>query len=85
MPITCRHSRVEDLERADALVVVIINDLTERHEFGRMANPSPPALPVVMPCRRRPRPLDRRGGRRTYRLRVELDARRVLVLGPTLR
>jgi GNAT superfamily N-acetyltransferase len=42
MPITYRRARLEDLERADALVVATINDLTERHGFGRMANASPP-------------------------------------------
>jgi hypothetical protein len=42
VPITYRPSRLEDLERADTLVVTTINDLTERHGFGRMANESPP-------------------------------------------
>ena len=42
MQITYRPSRLEDLERADALVVTAINDLTERHGFGAMASASPP-------------------------------------------
>src|SRR4051794_26460147 len=40
--ITCRPTRLDDLERTDALVVSSINDLTERHGFGRMASRSPP-------------------------------------------
>jgi ribosomal protein S18 acetylase RimI-like enzyme len=42
MPILCRPARVEDLERADQLVVASINDLTERHGFGPMAASHPP-------------------------------------------
>ena len=42
MPISYRPACVQDLERADALVVRSINDLTERHGFGPMAVPSPP-------------------------------------------
>jgi GNAT superfamily N-acetyltransferase len=41
MPIAYHPSQPEDLDRADALVVDTINDLTERHGFGRMASPSP--------------------------------------------
>ena len=37
-----RPARLQDLERADALVVHSINDLTERHGFGPMLGPSPP-------------------------------------------
>jgi Transposase DDE domain group 1 len=37
MPVVCRPARAQDLERADELVVASINDLTERHGFGRMA------------------------------------------------
>jgi GNAT superfamily N-acetyltransferase len=42
MAAVCRRARLEDLHLADALVVHSINDLTERHGFGRMAAPSPP-------------------------------------------
>jgi len=42
MPISYRPAHAQDLERADALVVQSINDLTERHGFGRMAAPSRP-------------------------------------------
>lgn len=41
MPIAYRPARVQDLERADALVVASINDLTERHGFGPLAVPRP--------------------------------------------
>jgi ribosomal protein S18 acetylase RimI-like enzyme len=42
MHLVCRPARAQDLERADALVVASINDLTERHGFGAMASQSPP-------------------------------------------
>jgi ribosomal protein S18 acetylase RimI-like enzyme len=42
MSAVCRPARPEDLERADALVVRSINDLTERHGFGPMVVPRPP-------------------------------------------
>lgn len=42
MPISYRHAREEDFERADELVVASINDLTERHGFGKIASPRPP-------------------------------------------
>jgi ribosomal protein S18 acetylase RimI-like enzyme len=42
MPIQCRPARVQDLERADRLVVASINDLTVRHGFGAMAASHPP-------------------------------------------
>jgi ribosomal protein S18 acetylase RimI-like enzyme len=42
MPVVCRPARAQDLERADALVVASINDLTERHGFGPMAVSRPP-------------------------------------------
>jgi ribosomal protein S18 acetylase RimI-like enzyme len=42
MPLIYRHARAEDLVTTDALVVASINDLTERHGFGRMAASSPP-------------------------------------------
>lgn len=42
MPLVCRPARAQDLERADALVVASINDLTERHGFGTMATARPP-------------------------------------------
>jgi ribosomal protein S18 acetylase RimI-like enzyme len=42
MPIIYRPARAEDLVRADELVVGSINDLTERHGFGKIASPRPP-------------------------------------------
>jgi len=42
MPIIYRPARSEDLVRADELVVGSINDLTERHGFGKIASPRPP-------------------------------------------
>jgi ribosomal protein S18 acetylase RimI-like enzyme len=42
MPLVCRPARAQDLERADAIVVASINDLTERHGFGAMATARPP-------------------------------------------
>ena len=42
MPLVCRPAHAQDLDRADALVVASINDLTERHGFGAMATAHPP-------------------------------------------
>jgi ribosomal protein S18 acetylase RimI-like enzyme len=42
MSVVCRPARAQDLERADALVVASINNLTERHGFGSMAVSRPP-------------------------------------------
>jgi ribosomal protein S18 acetylase RimI-like enzyme len=42
MPITYRPARAEDLVRADELVVGSMNDVTERHGFGKIASPRPP-------------------------------------------
>jgi ribosomal protein S18 acetylase RimI-like enzyme len=42
MPIIYRPARSDDLVRADELVVGSINDLTERHGFGKIASPRPP-------------------------------------------
>jgi GNAT superfamily N-acetyltransferase len=42
MPVSYRPARAQDLERADALVVASINDLTGRHGFGPMAVSRPP-------------------------------------------
>jgi ribosomal protein S18 acetylase RimI-like enzyme len=42
MPIIYRRASATDLVRADELVVGSINDLTERHGFGKMALPRPP-------------------------------------------
>jgi ribosomal protein S18 acetylase RimI-like enzyme len=42
MPIHYRPARAEDFVRADELVVASINDLTERHGFGKIASPRPP-------------------------------------------
>jgi ribosomal protein S18 acetylase RimI-like enzyme len=41
MPVSYRPARIEDLARADALVVSSINDLTEHHGFGRIAASRP--------------------------------------------
>src|SRR5665811_1137373 len=41
MPLVYRPARAQDLERAEALVVASINDLTERHGFGSMATARP--------------------------------------------
>jgi ribosomal protein S18 acetylase RimI-like enzyme len=42
MPLVYRPASAQDLERAEALVVASINDLTERHGFGPMASARPP-------------------------------------------
>jgi ribosomal protein S18 acetylase RimI-like enzyme len=42
MQIRYRPARAEELQRAEELVVRSINDLTERHGFGRMATSRPP-------------------------------------------
>jgi ribosomal protein S18 acetylase RimI-like enzyme len=42
MPIHYRRAGAEDFVRADALVVGSINDLTQRHGFGKIASPRPP-------------------------------------------
>lgn len=42
MPVLYRTARVEELARAQELVVASINDLTERHGFGPMAGVRPP-------------------------------------------
>jgi len=42
MPIIYRLARATDLVPADELVVGSINDLTERHGFGKIASPRPP-------------------------------------------
>jgi GNAT superfamily N-acetyltransferase len=42
MSLQYRPARLDDLERAQALVVSSINDLTQRHGFGPMASVRPP-------------------------------------------
>ena len=42
MPVLYRPARAEDLRRADEIVVASINELTERHGFGPIANSRPP-------------------------------------------
>src|SRR3954466_11032996 len=42
MSLTYRPARLDDLERAQALVVASINGLTQRHGFGPMASAPPP-------------------------------------------
>ena len=42
MSLVYRPARAQELARVEALVVVSINDLTERHGFGSMATASPP-------------------------------------------
>ncbi len=44
MPIVYRPARAQDLERAEALTVASINDLTQRHGFGSMATARPPTF-----------------------------------------
>jgi ribosomal protein S18 acetylase RimI-like enzyme len=44
MAVVFRIARSQELVRTDELVVQSINDLTERHGFGRMAETSPPAF-----------------------------------------
>jgi ribosomal protein S18 acetylase RimI-like enzyme len=41
MPLVYRRACAQDLERAEALVIASINDLTERHGFGKMATTRP--------------------------------------------
>jgi ribosomal protein S18 acetylase RimI-like enzyme len=38
MPLVYRHARADELERAEELVALSINDLTERHGFGPIAS-----------------------------------------------
>jgi ribosomal protein S18 acetylase RimI-like enzyme len=42
MPIIYRPARSTDLVQADELVVGSMNDLSERHGFGKIASPRPP-------------------------------------------
>lgn len=42
MPVVYRPARIDDLERADDIVVASINELTERRGFGKMASSHPP-------------------------------------------
>ena len=42
MAVVCRPARMDDLKRADEIVVASINELTERRGFGKMAFPHPP-------------------------------------------
>lgn len=42
MAVVCRPARMDDLVRADEIVVASINELTERRGFGRMASSRPP-------------------------------------------
>ena len=51
MPLVYRPARAQDLEHAEALVVVSINDLTERHNFGAMATARPPQTFNCSPSR----------------------------------
>jgi ribosomal protein S18 acetylase RimI-like enzyme len=44
MPVLYRPAGAQDLERADSLVVVSINELTGRHGFGPMAVSQPPTF-----------------------------------------
>jgi GNAT superfamily N-acetyltransferase len=38
MPVVCRPARIDDVKRADEIVVASINELTERRGFGKMAS-----------------------------------------------
>ncbi len=42
MAIVCRPARMDDLTRADELVVASINELTERRGYGKIASSHPP-------------------------------------------
>ncbi len=42
MAVVCRPARMDDLRRADEIVVASINELTERRGFGKMASSHPP-------------------------------------------
>jgi ribosomal protein S18 acetylase RimI-like enzyme len=42
MAIVCRPARIDDLMRADEIVVASINELTERRGFGKIASSHPP-------------------------------------------
>ena len=44
MPLVVRPARAEDLDRANALVVGSMNDLSVRHGFGTMASVRPPVF-----------------------------------------
>jgi ribosomal protein S18 acetylase RimI-like enzyme len=46
MPLVFRPARADELQRAEALVVRSINDLTERHGFGAMATLRPPDFQI---------------------------------------
>lgn len=42
MAVVFRPARIDDLTRADEIVVASINELTERRGFGKMASAHPP-------------------------------------------
>src|SRR5215475_6017633 len=42
MAVVCRRARMDDLKRADEIVVASINELTERRGFGKMVSSHPP-------------------------------------------
>lgn len=42
MAVVCRPARMDDLKRADEIVVASINELTERRGFGKLASSQPP-------------------------------------------
>jgi GNAT superfamily N-acetyltransferase len=42
MAVVCRPARMDDLTRADEIVVASINELTERRGFGKMTSSHPP-------------------------------------------
>jgi ribosomal protein S18 acetylase RimI-like enzyme len=44
MPVVYRPARMDDLKRADEIVVGAINELTVRRGFGKMASPRPPSF-----------------------------------------
>lgn len=41
MAVVCRPARIDDLARADEIVVASINELTQRRGFGKMASSQP--------------------------------------------
>src|SRR5215471_20181712 len=47
MPVTLRPARADELQRAQELIVGSINDLTERHGFGRVASVRPATFQLL--------------------------------------
>lgn len=84
MPIVFRQAHMDDLKRADDLVVGSINELTERSGFRKMASSRLTPFSNLLVEGRCGRSLGRRGGGRNRWLRMELGLRRPLVSGPAV-